>query len=71
MATQLEHWTHVGPIKTAAPPEEIERVELRAAASVGDPAPMGLLGYAVATFSVRRHSVCLDTSELISKTQFL
>ncbi len=50
MATQFEHWTPVGRIRTSASQEEIERVELRAAASVGDPAPMGLLGYAVATF---------------------
>jgi succinate-acetate transporter protein len=50
MASELEHWTHVGPISTRASEEEIERVELRAAASVADPAPMGLLGFAIATF---------------------
>lgn len=48
-----EHWTKAGPIVGDALPEsDIHAMELRAAATVGEPAPLGLLGFATATFTI-------------------
>jgi succinate-acetate transporter protein len=54
MTQMAEHWTKAGPIKAPAAigVEDIERIETGAAASVGDPAPLGLLGFATATLTL-------------------
>jgi succinate-acetate transporter protein len=52
MATIPERWTPAGPIRTALPVETIAKEEARSAASVGEPAPLGLFGFASATFTI-------------------
>jgi succinate-acetate transporter protein len=54
MTQMIEHWTKAGPISHSpnVELEEIERMEARAAATVGEPAPLGLLGFATATFTL-------------------
>ncbi|HXT35920.1 MAG TPA: acetate uptake transporter [Chloroflexota bacterium] len=52
MATVLERWTPAGPIRSQLPPEAIAQEEARAAASVGEPAPLGLFAFAAATFTL-------------------
>ncbi|HWE61637.1 MAG TPA: acetate uptake transporter [Chloroflexota bacterium] len=52
MATMLERWTPAGPIRSTLPPEAIAQEEARAAASVGEAAPLGLFGFAAATFTL-------------------
>lgn len=48
-----EYWTKAGPIVGDAVPEsDVRQMELRAAATVAEPAPLGLLGFATATFTV-------------------
>jgi succinate-acetate transporter protein len=47
-----EHWTKAGPIVSATPDDQLAQLELRAAATVGESAPLGLLGFATATFTV-------------------
>ena len=52
MASTVERWTSAGPIRSQLPLEEIEHTEAHAAASVGEPAPLGLFGFASATFTL-------------------
>jgi succinate-acetate transporter protein len=52
MATVHERWTPAGPIRSEAPLDIIEQEETRAAASVGEAAPLGLFGFASATFTL-------------------
>ncbi|HEX6510712.1 MAG TPA: acetate uptake transporter [Chloroflexota bacterium] len=54
MATIVEHWTHSGPVQAPedVPRERIAREEVRAAATVADAAPLGLLGFATGTFTL-------------------
>ena len=52
MATVHERWTPAGPIRSEAPMDIIEQEETRAAASVGEAAPLGLFGFASATFTL-------------------
>ncbi|HZS86577.1 MAG TPA: acetate uptake transporter [Chloroflexota bacterium] len=52
MATFTERWTAAGPIRSALPLEEIEREEAHAAASVGEPASLGLFAFATGTFTL-------------------
>jgi uncharacterized protein len=54
MATIIEHWTHSGPVNAPedVPLDQIAREEVRAAATVGDAAPLGLLGFATGTFTL-------------------
>jgi succinate-acetate transporter protein len=52
MATMLERWTPAGPIRSTLPPEAIAQEEARSAATVGEPAPLGLFGFAAATFTI-------------------
>lgn len=54
MATVVEHWTHSGPVHAPEdmPLAQITREEIRAAATVGEPAALGLLGFATGTFTV-------------------
>ncbi len=54
MASVVEHWTHTGPVHAPedVPFEQIAREEVRAAATVADAAPLGLLGFATGTFTV-------------------
>ena len=47
-----EQWTSAGPIRSTLPLEAIEHEEARAAASAGEPAPLGLLGFASGTFTL-------------------
>lgn len=47
-----EQWTTAGPIRSTLPPETLEREEARAAASAGEPGPLGLLGFATGTFTI-------------------
>ena len=47
-----EQWTTAGPIRSSLPPEALQHEETRAAASVGEPAPLGLLGFATGTFTI-------------------
>ncbi|HEU0167447.1 MAG TPA: acetate uptake transporter [Chloroflexota bacterium] len=54
MASIVEHWTHTGPVHA---PETISRdliarEEVRAAATAGEPAALGLLGFATGTFTL-------------------
>jgi uncharacterized protein len=52
--TMVEHWTHAGPV--VAPDDvsgrEITRDEVRTQATIGDAAPLGLLGFATGTFTL-------------------
>jgi succinate-acetate transporter protein len=53
--TQLlkhENWTKAGPVVSRLPEEEIESLEDRAVATVADPAPLGLWGFATGTWVV-------------------
>jgi uncharacterized protein len=53
--TQLlkhENWTKSGPVVSHLPEEEIELLEDRAVATVADPAPLGLWGFATGTWVV-------------------
>jgi succinate-acetate transporter protein len=53
--TQLlkhENWTKSGPVVSRLPEEEIESLEDRAVATVADPAPLGLWGFATGTWVV-------------------
>lgn len=52
MATITERWTPAGPIRSALPLEEIEREEAHAAASVGEPASLGLFAFATGAFTL-------------------
>jgi succinate-acetate transporter protein len=54
MATLVEHWTHTGPVHAPEdlPVDQITREEVRAAATVGEPAALGLLGFATGTFTI-------------------
>lgn len=54
MATVVEHWTHTGPVHAPddVPRDQIIREEVKAAATVGDAAPLGLLGFATGTFTL-------------------
>ncbi len=54
MATIVEHWTHTGPVHAPEdiPRDQIALEEVRAAATVGDAAPLGLLGFATGTFTL-------------------
>lgn len=52
MATPVERWTPAGPIRSQMSTEMIEQEEARAAASVGEAAPLGLFGFASATFTI-------------------
>lgn len=54
MATIVEHWTHTGPVHAPedVPVDQITRDEVRAAATVGEPAALGLLGFATGTFTI-------------------
>jgi uncharacterized protein len=47
-----ENWTKSGPIVSRLPEEEIESLENRAMATVADPAPLGLWGFATGTWVV-------------------
>jgi len=47
-----ERWTTAGPIRTTLPMDVIEQEETRSAASVGEPAPLGLFGLASGTFTL-------------------
>jgi len=50
----IEHWTHTGPVHAPedVPRDQIVREEVRAAATVGDATPLGLLGFATGTFTL-------------------
>jgi succinate-acetate transporter protein len=52
MASIVEHWTHTGPVHApeTVSRDSIVREEVHAAASVGEPAALGLLGFATGTF---------------------
>jgi succinate-acetate transporter protein len=50
-AIKHEHWTNAGPIVATVDEEKLVEMEARAAATVGDAAPLGLLGFATATFT--------------------
>jgi uncharacterized protein len=53
--TQLlkhENWTKSGPVVSRLPEEEIESLEDRAVATVADPSPLGLWGFATGTWVV-------------------
>jgi len=52
MATAAERWTAAGPIRSQLPWDEIQREEGLAAASAGEPAALGLWGFATATFTI-------------------
>lgn len=52
MATYFERWTPAGPIRSSLPVEAIAQEEERAAATVAEPAPLGLFGFAAGTFTV-------------------
>jgi len=45
-----ENWTRSGPIVSRMPEDEIEILEDRAAATIADPAPLGLWGFATGTW---------------------
>lgn len=45
-----ETWTKSGPVTSHLPQDEIEVLEERAAATVADPAPLGLWGFATGTW---------------------
>jgi uncharacterized protein len=47
-----ENWTRSGPIVSRLPGEEIESLEDRATATIADPAPLGLWGFATGTWIV-------------------
>lgn len=47
-----ENWTKSGPIISRLPEEEIESLENRATATVADPTPLGLWGFATGTWVV-------------------
>jgi uncharacterized protein len=48
--TRRESWTKSGPIVSRMPEDEIEVLEDRAAATIADPAPLGLWGFATGTW---------------------
>src|SRR5947209_384530 len=52
MATMLERWTPAGPIRSPLTPEALAQEEARAAASAGEPAPLGLFAFAASTFTL-------------------
>lgn len=47
-----ELWTRSGPVLSRLPGDEIETLEERASATVADPAPLGLWGFATGTWIV-------------------
>ena len=47
-----ERWTKAGPVVTHLPDERVFELQEVAEASVGDPAPMGLFGFAVGTLLI-------------------
>ncbi len=49
---QPERWTTAGPIRTVGEDERVHDLELSAAATVADAAPLGLAAFAAATFTV-------------------
>lgn len=50
-ADPVERWTPAGPIKSNMPMETIEQDEAHTKATAGEPAPLGLFGFATATFT--------------------
>jgi succinate-acetate transporter protein len=52
MAIYRERWTPAGPIRSSLPAETIAQEEERAAATVAEPAPLGLFGFAASTFTI-------------------
>lgn len=50
----VEHWTHAGAVAAPedVPRDQITREEVRAAATIGDATPLGLLGFATGTFTI-------------------
>ena len=47
-----ENWTRSGPVVSRLPEDEIEFLEDRALATIADPAPLGLWGFATGTWIV-------------------
>ncbi len=47
-----ERWTAAGPIRVVGPGQTVEDLAVQTAATVGDAAPLGLAGFAAATFTV-------------------
>lgn len=47
-----ENWTRSGPVVSRLPGEEIESLEDRAVATIADPAPLGLWGFATGTWII-------------------
>lgn len=45
-----ETWTKSGPVVSCLPQDEIEVLEERATATIADPAPLGLWGFATGTW---------------------
>lgn len=45
-------WTKAGPVVTALPPDEVQRLEERQEVTAGDPGAMGLFGFAVGTLVI-------------------
>lgn len=48
----VERWTPAGPIRIVGTSERVEELAVQTAATVGDAAPLGLAGFAAATFTV-------------------
>lgn len=50
----VEHWTHAGSVVAPedVPRDQIAREEVRTASTIGDAAPLGLLGFATGTFTL-------------------
>jgi succinate-acetate transporter protein len=46
-----ERWTHTGPVETREERSNLERWQARAKAMTAEPIPLGLLGFATATFA--------------------
>lgn len=67
MATTSERWTPAGPIRSVLTTEAIDQEEGRAAASAADATPLGLFGFAAATFTVSTVAVgWFPTSTVLS-----
>jgi len=49
-SSRQERWTKSGPIVSSIPDGEMEVLEERAAATIADPAPLGLWGFATGTW---------------------
>ena len=48
----VERWTPAGPIRIVGSSERVDELAVQTAATVGDAAPLGLAGFAAATFTV-------------------